>query len=84
MIYFEKDSNGYIISFGMADREVATVITEERYNAIKSTVSEKHSAEGKGYRLKTDLTWEEYDLPDPVEEEPTSEELFDIITGEAE
>ena len=33
-------------------------------------------AEGKGYRLKTDLTWEAYDLP-PEPEPSDADELSD-------
>ena len=83
MIYFEKDSNEYIISFGQASATINTEITKERYEAIKQAVSEKPSAEGNGYRLKTDLTWEEYDLPVPSEDDELSdEEALSIITGE--
>ena len=46
------------------------------------------SAEGKGYRLKTDLTWEEYDLPpepEPSDEDELSDaEALNIIMGVTE
>ncbi|MEI3161699.1 MAG: hypothetical protein V8S57_08125 [Oscillospiraceae bacterium] len=33
-------------------------ITEAEYNAILAVIRNRPAAEGKGYRLKTDLTWE--------------------------
>lgn len=82
MSYFEKTKDGYIISFGESSEPIDTEITEERFNAIKQVVSEKPVAEeGKGYRLKTDLTWEEYDLPviDEGSEEVTAKEIAQAI-----
>ena len=43
-------------------------------------------AEGKGYRLKADVTWEEYDLPPVVvsdDDELSAEEALDILLGGA-
>ena len=42
-------------------------------------------ADGKEYRLKTDLTWEEYDLPPETEpsdeDELSNDEALNIILG---
>lgn len=54
-------------------------ITEVKYNAILAAIQSRPTAAGKGYRLKTDLTWEEYDLPpqpEPEEPELTAEEAL--------
>ena len=60
-------------------------ITETEYNEIMAIIQNHPTAEGKGYRLKTDLTWEEYDLPpepEPSDEDEISaEEALDIILG---
>lgn len=49
-------------------------ITEQEYAEILTTIRNKPTArEGYDYRLKTDLTWEEYALP-PIEPEPPTDE----------
>lgn len=55
------------------------------YAQLMAIIQSCPTAEGKGYRLRTDLTWEEYDLP-PVEEpeELTQEEkaaAYDAIAA---
>ena len=71
--------NGYILAIG--ENLKGEEITETEYNEILSVLKSAPHVEGKGYKLKTDLTWEEYDLPVP-EEEPTAEEIVEILTGE--
>ena len=59
-------------------------ITEERYNEIFAIVENKPiPREGYDYRLKDDLTWEEYKLDPLPEPELTTEEIVDIILGGA-
>ena len=62
-------------------------ISEAEYNKIMSIIQNRPTAEGKGYRLKADLTWEEYDLP-PVPEpsdddEISTDEALNILLGGA-
>lgn len=78
--YFKIVKNGYIeaISTYGGTHE----ISEDEYNNLMQIASTAPVTEGKRYRLKTDLTWEAYDI-DPVEESPTAEELLDILTGES-
>lgn len=60
-------------------------ITGSEYDELISVFKQKPHSEGKGYRLKTDLTWEEYDLPVPSEDDEISdEEALSIIMGGAE
>ena len=40
-----------------------TEITKTEYDEIMAVIQSRPNGEGKGYRLRTDLTWEEYDLP---------------------
>lgn len=53
-----------------------TEITKVEYDEIMAIIQNRPSADGKGYRLKTDLTWEAYDLP-PVPEPSDEDELSD-------
>ena len=83
MRYNKQTSNNYILAIGTGYG--GTEITETEYNEIMEIIQNHPTAEGKGYRLKADLTWEEYDLP-PVPElsdddEISTEEALDIILG---
>ena len=85
MRYFKSLSDGYIYAIGTGP--AGTEITEAEYNEIMAIIQNRPTAEGKGYRLKADLTWEEYDLP-PVPEpsdndEITDAEALDILLGGA-
>lgn len=53
-----------------------TEITKTEYDSILSAIQSRPSESGKGYRLKTDLTWEAYDLP-PEPEPSDDDELSD-------
>lgn len=88
MIYFAVIKNGYVDSFGTAEREVATVISEARYNEIKSKLGNHPTAPaGYTYKLRADnLEWELVELPPETEYEPTIEdkaEAYDILIGGA-
>ena len=75
MIYFAVISGGFVDSFGTAEREIATVITEARYNEIKSKLGNHPTApDGYTYKLRADnLEWELVELP-PIEPEPLTDE----------
>ena len=83
MRYNKQTSNNYILAIGTGYG--GTEITEAEYNEIMAIIQNHPTAEGKGYRLKADLTWEEYDLPpepEPSDEDEISaEEALDIILG---
>lgn len=80
---FYKDvQNGYIVAVGTG--ETGEEITEEEYNTIRAAMAEKPVApDGYDYKLKDDLTWEQYELPviDPLEEEIDDAEAYSIILG---
>ena len=85
MRYNKQTSNNYILAIGTGYG--GTEITEAEYNEIMAIIQNCPTAEGKGYRLKTDLTWEEYDLP-PVPEpsdddEISNDEAINILLGGA-
>lgn len=75
--YYKQTDDVYILAIGTGPGN--TEITEAEYNQILSIIQNRPQSEGKGYRLKTDLTWEEYDLP--PEPEPSDED--EISTDEA-
>lgn len=85
MRYCKQISDNYILAIGTGYG--GEEITEEEYNAIMSVIQNRPHAEGKGYRLRTDLTWEEYDLPPEPEpsddDELTDEEALNILYGGA-
>lgn len=66
-------------------RPVNDETAETEYNEIMAVIQNRPQADGKGYRLKTDLTWEEYDLPpepEPLDEEEVSDsEALSILLG---
>lgn len=72
MRFYKTINSGYIISIGAGAG--GAEITESEYAEILATIRNKPTArDGYGYRLKTDLTWEEYALP-PIEPEPLTDE----------
>ena len=83
MRYYKMVDNGYIPAIGTGDGY--TEITEAEYNEIMSVICNKPMpTETTDFRLKSDLTWEEYEVEPPDPYEPTDEdkaEAFDIITG---
>lgn len=85
MRYYKQTDNNCIIAIGTGAG--GTEITEAEYNEIMTVIQNRPQADGKGYRLKTDLTWEEYDLPpepEPSDEDELSDaEALDILLGGA-
>lgn len=72
MRYYNITNSGYIISIGTGNG--GAEITAQEYAEILAVIRDKPTArEGFDYRLKTDLTWEEYALP-PIEPEPMTDE----------
>lgn len=82
MRFYKTTENGYIMSVGAGTSGVE--ITREEYDIILDVIHNKPmSTETTDYMLKEDLTWEEYEI-EPVEPEPTEEEIINILTGESE
>lgn len=79
MRYYKQISDDYILSIGTGIGGIE--ITESEYNEIMEVIRNRPSAEGKGYRLRTDLTWEEYDLPPepPVKDEITLDDALAML-----
>lgn len=77
MRFYKQTSNHYIIAVGTGAG--GTEIAETEYNAILAVIRNRPAADGKGYRLKTDLTWETYDLPP----EPAPSDADELSDAEA-
>ena len=83
--YYKQTDDVYILAVGVG--VCGMEISAAEYSEILSNIQNRPIAEGKGYRLKADLTWEEYDLP-PVPEpsdddEISTDEALNILLGGA-
>ena len=83
MRYYKIIDNGYILMIGIGNG--GEEITEEEYNEILAVILAKPQAtDTTDYRLKTDLTWEPYEVEpiDPETEELAEDETLSILMGE--
>lgn len=83
--YYKQTDDVYILAVGVGAGGMK--ISAAEYSEILSIIQNRPIADGKGYRLKADLTWEEYDLP-PVPEpsdddEISTDEALNILLGGA-
>lgn len=78
MRYYINKDDEYI--YGIGTGESGEEITEEEYNELLTIIRNRPVREEYGYKLKTDLTWEEYALP-PQPDDPDAEELLSILLG---
>ena len=85
MRYYKNISDNYILAIGTGYG--GEEISEQDYNEIMSVIQSCPNEKGKGYRLKTDMTWEEYDLPPMPEpsddDEISTDEALNILLGGA-
>lgn len=80
MRFYKLIEDGYITAIGTGGGGVE--ITEDEYDEIMAVIQVKPpSTETTDYKLKTDLTWEEYERPPEPEPEIDDEELLDILLG---
>ena len=74
MRYYKQIVNGYIIAIGIGGG--GTEITETEYNSLMSLIRTKPPRDGRtDYRLKIDLTWEQYEIVPPEPDENEWEEV---------
>ncbi len=79
MRFFKHVDNGYIVAIGTG---TFGNISEEEYNTILSIIHNKPPrTETTDYRLREDLTWEEYEIPPMPEPEPDAQEILNILMG---
>ena len=84
MRYYKKTENGCIVMIGTGAGGVE--ISADEYVQIHETMFAKpETRDGFDYRLREDLTWEEFEIPmiDPNDEEISDEEALNIIMGGA-
>ena len=83
MKYYKYIEDGYILAVGTGG--AGEEITEEEYNEIMVAIYNKPKrTETTDYHLRTDLTWEEYEVEPPEpDDEITDTELVDILLGGA-
>ena len=83
MRYYKTVSENDIVAVGTGAG--GEEITKAEYENLIAIIAAKHPVEeGYGYRLKTDLTWERFELPvvtDASSHELTAEEALSIILG---
>jgi len=81
--YYKQTDDVYILAVGVGAGGME--ISADEYSEILSIIQNRPAAEGKGYRLKSDLTWEAYDLPpepEPSDEDELSDaEALNVILG---
>lgn len=85
---YKELKNGIIVSVGEGARNGIT-ISDSEYETILLTIQSKPTApDGYGYRLRTDLTWEMYEMPEQTEDEQkhgyTEEDLATMTNAELE
>lgn len=80
MIYYKQIEDNYILAIGTGNG--GTEITESEYNEIMAVIRNKPPrTETTDYRLKTDLTWEAFEVEPAPDPEPTTEEVLSILLG---
>lgn len=80
MRYYKIIDGEYLKAIGTSNGGIE--ITEAEYNVILSVIQNRPAPElGYGFRLKTDMTYERYEMPEAEPEELTAEEALDIILG---
>lgn len=84
MRFYKRIDNGYLTSVGTGAG--GTEITETEYNQILDIIHNRpQGTETTGYMLKADLTWEEVEIEQPVDDVDIDDsEALDIILGGAE
>jgi hypothetical protein len=83
MRFWKRTIDNYIAAVGIGN--LGEEVTESEYNDILAAIySEPIAADGFGYRLRKDYTWEAYELPEAEETEEISDtEALEILLGGA-
>lgn len=76
MRYYKNVKDGYILYIGTGNG--FTEITQEEYENILSVIKNRLIETGKVYKLKEDLTWEEYEIEIVETDEPTDEDYAEV------
>ena len=82
-MFYKITESDYITAIGKGDS--GEEITKAEYNEILSVIRNKPPRTATtDYRLKTNLTWESYEIEPTPEPDPTPEEALSILLGGAE
>lgn len=88
MKYYKQIENNYILTIriGGSSEDGCEEISETEYNEILNIIPTKPlKTETTDFRLTTDMTWEEYEIPQPIiDDNITDAEALNIILGGAE
>jgi hypothetical protein len=82
MRFYKIVEEGCLLAIGTGSG--GNEITAEEYNSLLTLIRNRPTPpEGYDYRLREDLTWEEYELPhiDPADNEISDSEALAIILG---
>lgn len=84
MKYYKHVQDGYILAIGTGG--MGEEITESEYNEILAVIRDKPPrTDTTDYRLREDLTWEEYEVEPPDPDPDIDEaEAWEIVFGGAE
>lgn len=85
VMFFKTIDNGYILAIGRGGG--GEEITEAEYNAILEIIHAKPArTDTTDYRLREDLTWEEYEVepPDPDPDMDDAEAFQYLFGGDGE
>ena len=75
MVYYIYSDDTYILGLSTNDSDIGGNCTAEEYAEVQNALRNAPTPQdGYGLRLRTDLTWEEYELPPEPEPEPSEEE----------
>lgn len=81
MRHYKQIMDGYIVSIGIGNG--GTEIAEPEYNEIMTAIQNKPEAtETTDYQLKTDLTWEPFEIEPVIDPDIGDAEALNIILGE--
>ena len=70
---------------GVGEGKSGEEISQQEYDTLTSILRSMPVKEGYGYRLKTDLTWEEYKIePEPQDLIDDTEALSILLGGDTE
>lgn len=70
-------ANGYIVS--VSNSNIGIEITDEEYSLISEALANKPIKEGYYFKLKNDLTWEEFEIITPTETEATEADYINAL-----
>ena len=81
MRYYKNIQDGFITAIGTGGGGVK--ITEAEYQQILAVIQDKpQRTDTTDYHLTESLEWVEYERIDPpIEDEPTAEEVLDVLLG---